>query len=330
MKRRFCIFIGLFLWFGTMVYSWAEVPPSVGECSSPIYVEKQIPMMGTLVTLRLYAPQGKTQAEMRAIVEGAVACAREVERRFSAFDPDSELSYINDAPHGCVIPISPMMREVLTLALSLAKLSDGAFDPTLGPCIRLWRKAKRTGQLPAADRLCTARAASGWQKLHLSPEGVCKTVPGMRLDLGGIAKGVAVDGMVRYVKSKGIVSYCIDTTSDIALGAAPPGAKGWRVGLPGQGAATLTLSNAMISTSGELHQKVTIQGRSYAHIIDPTTGLGHTSVRQVTVRASSATLADACATAFSLLPENQAELLAKKLGVKIIASSSQMSMKQAD
>ncbi len=330
MKGVICILGGLFLWLGATLCVWAEVAPMPGKHTLPNYVEKQVPMMGTLVTLRLYAPLGMNQPEMQTMASEAVTCAREVEKRFSAFDPHSELSFINDAPHGRVIPISPMMREVLRLSLYLAKISDGAFDPTLGPCIRLWRKAKRTGQLPSADLLCAARSASGWQKLHLSPEGVCKTVPGMRLDLGGIAKGMAMDEMVKYVKSKGVEVYCIDTTSDIALGAAPPGAKGWRVGFLGQGGATSTLSNAMISTSGQLHQKVTIQGKNYAHIIDPATGLGHTSLRQVTVSASSAAMADACATAFSLLPENQAMQLAKKLGVNIISSSAQTETKQVD
>lgn len=319
MKGVFCIFVGLSLWLGVMLCSWAAVSPMLAEHSTPNYTEKQVPMMGTLVTLRLYAPLGMSQSEIQTIATGAVACAREVEKRFSSFDPHSELSLINDAPHGRVIPISPMMREVLSLALDVAQITEGAFDPTLGPCIRLWRKAKRTGQLPDADHLRTARAASGWQKLRLSPEGVCKTMPSMRLDLGGIAKGVAVDEMVKYVKSKGVVAYCIDTTSDIALGAAPPGAKGWRVGLSGQGGAVLTFSHAMISTSGDLHQKVTIQGKNYAHIIDSATGLGCTSLRQVTVRAASAAMADACATAFSVLPEKHATSLAKKLGVSIMA-----------
>ena len=149
-----------------------------------------------------------------------------------------------------------------------------------------------------------------------------KAVSGMRLDLGGMGKGFAVDRMAEMLKTRGICSFFIDSTSDVLAGAPPPGEPGWRLRVDtgkGQGE-VLLLSHAAVSTSGSARQMVKIGGKAYSHVLAPRSGLGVTEGRQVSVRASSAALADALATAGCVMREEEFRSLAAGLpGVSVPA-----------
>jgi thiamine biosynthesis lipoprotein len=191
----------------------------------------------------------------------------------------------------------------------LSQLSDGAFDVTVGPVVRLWRRARRTGALPPADALTRAREAVGWQKLQLDARHrtVTLTAPNMQLDLGGIAKGYAADKALGVLKRHGITRALVAASGDIAVGDPPPGKPGWRVGVGSMDggdnklARMLLLQNAAVSTSGDLEQFVEIDGKRYSHIVDPRTGVGLTKRLQVSIIARHATDTDALATAVSVL-----------------------------
>lgn len=302
----------------------ADVPPwPVGCEHAPdgrLTVRSRV--MGTVFTVRAYPGPGMNEVAVEKVCKEALACARAWERVMSSFDAESELSVLNAAPAGKGAPVSHRLRQVLGEALRYARLTGGAFDPALGPCIRLWRKMFRRGVLPGDGELEQARKASGWEKLHLLPDGAVKTVEGMRIDLGGIGKGFAVDRMAEVLRKGGVESFCIDSTSDVLAGQPPPGKEGWVLRVetaPGAGE-TLLLFGEAVSTSGMEHQFVTIGGVDYSHVVNPSTGLGVTEGRQVSVAAPSAAQADALATAACVMPEKALRHLAAGMpGVRVLA-----------
>ena len=252
----------------------------------------------------------------------ALACAVHWEKVMSAMDAESGLARLNAAEYGISVPVSPELERVLLLALNYARLTNGAFDPTLGPCIRLWKKSRRLGVLPSDEEREGALRACGWEKLSVRKGMAVKAVSGMRLDLGGMGKGFAVDRMAEMLKTRGVCSFFIDSTSDVLAGAPPPGEPGWRLRVDtgkGQGE-VLLLSHAAVSTSGSARQMVKIGGKAYSHVLDPRAGLGVTEGWQVSVRASSAALADALATAGCVMCEEEFRSLVAGLpGVSVPA-----------
>lgn len=264
-------------------------------------------VMGTVFTVRAYPGSGMDAGDAERICGEALACAAHWEKVMSAMDAESGLARLNAAEYGISVPVSPELERVLLLALDYARLTNGAFDPTLGPCIRLWKKSRRLGILPSGEERECALRACGWEKLSVRKGMAVKAVSGMRLDLGGMGKGFALDRMAEMLKTRGVCSFFMDSTSDVLAGAPPPGEPGWRLRVDtgnGQGE-VLLLSHAAVSTSGSAHQMVKIGGKSYSHVLDPRSGLGVTEGRQVSVRALSAALADALATAGCVMCEEE-------------------------
>lgn len=277
--------------------------------------------MGTVFTVRAYPGHGMDGARTEEACMRALTCAVFWEGVMSAMDAESRLAALNAAPAGVKVPVSPELRRVLSLSLEYARLTRGAFDPTLGPLIRLWKKSRRLGVLPSREDLERARRASGWEKLSVDGEGVMKAAEGMRVDLGGIGKGFAVDRMADMLKERGVESFCIDSTSDVLAGAPPPGMQGWKLRVAvGEGRLEQRLvSHAAVSTSGDAHQFAEIGGVAYSHVLDPATGLGVTEGRQVSVQAPAAALADALSTAACVMPEEAFRVLARKIpGVSVL------------
>jgi thiamine biosynthesis lipoprotein len=162
-------------------------------------------------------------------------------------------------------------------------------------------------------------ASSGYK--HLSCDTATRTVTlgiaGMRLDLGGIAKGQAADAMLAVFFQHKLMSTSITAGGDVRLGNPPPGQKGWAVGVrtfdKEKDGSTLILANCAVSTSGDLQQAIEIDGIRYAHIIDPITGLGLTRPVAATVIAPSAAQSDALATACCVLKQEQARVLIQRI-----------------
>ena len=278
------------------------------------------PFMGTLFRVILYAGN---EPAARAAAETAFGRIAALENVLSDYDPDSELMRLCQSPPGQPVRVSVELFDVLERAQRLAAATDGAFDVTIGPLARLWRRARRTGELPPAEALARARESVGWQKLRLDPRRRTVTLLAarMQLDLGGIGKGYAADAALAALKRCGVSRALVAASGDIAVGDPPPGTRGWRVSIgapehdaprggerePGGSSSppsiveTLLLQNAGISTSGDAEQFVDIGGRRYSHILDPRTGLGLTERIQVTIVARRATDSDSVATAVSVL-----------------------------
>jgi thiamine biosynthesis lipoprotein len=195
----------------------------------------------------------------------------------------------------------------------VSRNSGGAFDITAGPLIALWRKARKSGDLPDLAALERARRQVGWQKLRLdeSVRTVQLTVPGMKLDLGGIAKGYAADEAQRVLKQHGITRALVELGGDIVVSAPPPGTTGWTIRVPNaaQEPADLRFADRAISTSGDTEQFAVIGGRRYSHVVDPRTGQALTNRVQVTLTAPDGLTSDPLATALCVLAGNDTRKL---------------------
>ena len=266
--------------------------------------EKTRVEMAVPVRIVLYASDA--EAANRA-AEAALAKFRQLNDILSDYDPQSELRRLC-LTAGKAVPVSDDLWTVLSHAQCMSKRSGGAFDVTVGPVVRLWRQARRTKRMPSPERLEAARAAVGYRFLRLDPRH--RTVElkksGMRLDLGGIAKGYAVDEALRVLREHGITRALVDAGGDIGLGDSPPGRPGWLIGVARPQAGTpperyLWLSRVAIATSGGTRQFVEIDGRRYSHIVDPRSGLGLTDHGTVTVIAPKCITADSLASAVSVL-----------------------------
>lgn len=283
----------------------------LGGCQSPTAkpvtqrFEFQQPHMGTLFAIALYATN---EVSARAAADAAFAKVATLNQMMTDYDPESELMRLCRQPVGQPVLVSAELFEILAKSQRVAELSGGAFDPTIGPVVRLWRRARRTEALPSPEQLAHAHESVGWRKLSLDVQNQTVTLlaTNMQLDLGGIAKGYAADAALKVLRGQGIRSALVAASGDIAVGDAPPGQLGWRVaiGLPVNAGLTtnyLQLTNAAVSTSGDAEQFVVINGARYSHIVDPRTGLGLTDRWQVSIIARHATQSDAFATAVSVL-----------------------------
>ncbi len=262
--------------------------------------------MGTLVTITLYAPEA---GRARAAAAAAFKRIDALEEILSDYQADSELMRLCDQPFGKPVSVSAELFDVLQRAQKIAKLSDGAFDVTIGPYVRLWRFARKRKVLPTEAEIAAARAAVGWQKLRLDPRAHTVTLlaPKMRLDLGSIGKGYAADQALRVLRDWGIDRALVAASGDIAIGNPPPHQRGWKVAITPFDSATnaaprtILLRNAGLSTSGDTEQFILINGVRYSHIVDPATGLGLTRRIQTTVIGPDATITDSLDTTVSLL-----------------------------
>lgn len=274
--------------------------------------------MGVPVRILVYAEQTSTANQA---MQAAFERIRQIDRRLSDYDPDSELNqFCRRHPPGEPFPCSDDLWTVLKASKSEFENSNGLFDVTIGPVTRLWRVARRKRELPAEDRLKAALDAVGDRYVTLDDENKTATLhrPGMQLDFGGIAKGYAADEAFRVLKEHGISRALVAVAGDIRAGEAPPEEKGWNVEVEDQtlpaGAdhqpLVISLVNQAISTSGDTYQYLELDGVRYSHIVDPRTGIGLSTPCSVTVIAPTGMQADAMASMISLLgPEEGLTLI---------------------
>jgi len=279
--------------------------------------------MGTTVRIVLYAPD---ESHARPAADSAYRRIDELEARLSHYRPDSEVSRLSRASGTGPRRVSPELLEVLTAAIRFSELSDGAFDVTVGPLVRLWKESVRTRRLPDPRSLAAARALVGYRRIKLDPasQAVALEAPGMLLDLSAIGKGDAADEALRALVAAGVSCALVDAGGDMRFSSAPPGQSGWKIAIenpngdPGA-RQTVELSNAAVATSGDTYQYVEIAGRRYSHILDPRTGLGVEEAASATVVAPDGMTADALATALCVMaPEAGIRLVGSLPGVSAL------------
>ena len=221
---------------------------------------------------------------------------------------------------GRYVPVSPPLFDILRRAQEAATLTAGSYDITIGPVVRLWRKARKTGIPPSESEIASALARSGYRYCHLDTvqRSVWLEKPGMQLDVGGLGKGFVAAAALQMLKQSGFSKAMVNAGGKIVTGE-PPAANGWIIGINAPGekqrllSIYLSLENNSVATSGDLYQYMEWQGKRYSHIIDPHTGIGLTRRRNVTAIAPDGTTADWLATACSILSWRQSLKLIKKI-----------------
>ncbi len=239
----------------------------------------------------------------------------DLDRELSAWKSESVLMAVNRAAGTAEpVPISPAFDTVLRFALTICKESDGAFNPLIGPVMRVWgfngSDARQTP--PATDELLAAAALADWRSIEFvaltNGAALRLRKPGMQLDLGAIAKGYAVDVAWERLKAAGHTNLLVDLGGNLrVIGEAAPGRGGWRTGVRNPFAEGeligkfLMRDGEAVATSGNYERFVEIEGVRYAHIMDSRTGKPVTGMAGATVVAPTAVLADALSTTLFIL-----------------------------
>jgi thiamine biosynthesis lipoprotein len=254
------------------------------------------PHMGTLFRIVVFA---KDEGAAREATKAAFARVAQLNAIMSDYQSTSELMRLCAKAGGGPVKVSGELFYVLSRARRVSRESGGAFDVTVGPVVRLWRRARRTQLLPDPEKLKAARAVVRWKLVELDEKErtVRLAKPGMQLDLGGIGKGYAADEGLAVLARHGLTRALVAAGGDIRVGEPPPGRPGWAVAIAPvdakkEGPRYMTLSRAAVSTSGDAEQYVEIGGKRYSHIIDPRTGLGLAGRMSATVVAPDGITAD--------------------------------------
>ncbi len=230
---------------------------------------------------------------------------RNLESRMSVWIDRSELSRLNHAPGGREVPLSECTLAVLEAARRAWDETGGAFDVTCRPQIELWGRAAKSGSAPPAAALDDARNASTWQQVQLTDRGAVKQVATVQFDLGGIAKGYAIDRAIELLMQQGWDGGLVNLGGDIRCFGATPTGEPWTIDVQnpfGEGRlGFLVATDVAVCTSGNYRRHVEVEGRRHSHILDPRTGHPTEAACAVTVIAPDAVTADIWATALSVL-----------------------------
>lgn len=311
---------------GRLLAGWILVFVSLGAGPEPALSRFEFAEthMGSTFKIVLYSPDERTASRASRAAFHRIAALDAI---LSDYNPESELMRLCGQAGGPPVRVSEDLFEVLDRARETSERSGGAFDVTVGPVVRLWRRAGRDRKMPDPERLAEARSLVDYRQVRLEKgtRSVQLLKRGMKLDLGGIAKGYASGEAIGVLKRQGVEHALVAGAGDIVVSGPPPGRDGWTIGIarlnPAAGAPErlLSLKNAAISTAGDAERYVEIDGKRYSHIVDPRTGLGVVARCSVTVIARDGATADSLDTAAYILgPERGLELVESVPGAAAI------------
>lgn len=233
----------------------------IGGCGAPSTYQRTEILMGTVVTLK--ADDSRAQAA----VDESFARIAELEKNIRA-----DVQRLNDAAgNGAFVKISPDVYRILQTAQIYSELTDGAFDVTIGAAVELWGISTDEARVPSADEIVTVKNFVGREHLHLRGGTAYLDKRGVKLNLGGVAKGYGVDLARKIFARHGVTSGLIDfgTSTIFAVGKKRIGIKNPRA--TDELAEVVELENAALSTSGDYEKFFVVDGRRCSHIIDPAT-----------------------------------------------------------
>src|SRR6266571_1413500 len=258
--------------------------------SEELRLESSVDAMGSTYSLVLY---GEDRGHIEAASEEAFQEVRRLDRMLSNYRPESEWSEVNRHAAERPVKVSAELFQLLSACVEYSRQSEGAFDISVGPLMKVWGFYKGSGHLPHRAEVRGTLTKVGYRNILLDAGN--RTVrfarPGVELDPGGIGKGYAVDRMVDVLRKDGIASALVSASgsSIYALGA-PPGEAGWKVRIrdPKNEAKTVTevtLKDESMSTSGSYEKFFMAEGKIYSHIMDPRTGFPATGMLSASVIA---------------------------------------------
>jgi thiamine biosynthesis lipoprotein len=266
--------------------------------------------MGCVYAIEAY---GRNAEALPAILNEAFDEVDRIDRLMSHYKVESELSRLNREAARGPVTVSPELFDFIVEALRYGRESDGAFDVTVGPLMKAWGFFRGEGRVPSGAELAAARRLVG--RTHVVVDPGARTIafdtPGVELDLGGIAKGYAVDRVVHLLRRRQIEAALVSAggSTIYALGA-PPGRKGWPVEIldpvaSSRTAFTVELKDRALSIAGISDKSFEADGRTYSHVMDPRTGRPVEGMLAVAVLTTTGTAGDALDDAFFVLgPEH--------------------------
>lgn len=307
----------------------------IAACSAPREIQTlRGETMGTTWSVKLVTP---ATADLGLLQTGIQQRLDRVVAQMSTWQPDSDLSRYNRAEAGTWIDLKPEFLTVLTRALDLARDSDGAYDPTVGPLVNLWGfgpdKARRSA--PSADAIAAVQSRIGWRRVVLDRAGARVQQPGgLYLDLSSVAKGFAVDDVSDYLLAQGHANTLVEIGGELRGRGQRPDGGGWQVAIerPGSGgeeaalandalpssdaSRVLSLRDRALATSGDYRHVFEQDGRHYSHHIDPRSGwpVPH-AVASVSVIAATCMEADPLGTTLTVLGPDEGIRWASERGI---------------
>jgi len=268
--------------------------------------------MGTSYNVKLVPPSDGLDPDMlTARIDERL---QNVDQLMSTYRATSDVSRFGADPAGAPRSLAPATAEVVRVALTIAEMTGGAFDPTIGPLVDLWGFGPGGARpdLPRSGEIAAAMADVDYRKVTLSGETIAKAGAGTRLDLSGIAKGYGVDVVAAVLDAEGVENYLVEVGGEVRTRGAPGQDRAWRLGIEEPTATSrdvykvVDLTNQALATSGNYRIFFEADGRRYTHIVDPRSGHPVThALASVTVLAPTTIEADALSTAMLVLgPED--------------------------
>ena len=297
----------------------------VGCTRRPPQVELTGGTMGTSYTVKI-VPRAGEELDLAGIKAGIDSVLKKINAQMSVYDPRSEISRFNGQDSTEPIEISPEFLHVVKRSLHWSEKTSGAFDITVLPLLDLWGFGPghpfppRLDSMPSQEAVAKSLSDVGYRNLRTSDGRIAKSRPGLKIDLGGIAKGYGVDAVYEYLAAKGLNDLMVDIGGEVrARGRNPSGAP-WRLGIakpvPGMPPSpatewVITLDDQAVATSGDYQDYFEMNGQIYSHEMDPRTGHpARNGIASATVTAPLCMDADALATALMVLePEKGLALI---------------------
>ena len=306
---------------GKTVTAAAACAIFLAACKRPLPPQTQY-TFGTVCSINLYEAGS---AELYARLFGRL---RELNDIFNNYSDSSEISRVNRDAADMPVAVSQDFFVALKTALDFAQLTDGAFDPTVGPLVRLWGFGKEP-RVPGQEEIAAAKELVGWQCVVLQESAQTEDAPGqpegfngqeaaagpsvrfkkkgIRIDLGAIAKGYAADCLVAILKENNVKRASISLGGNVYVYGKKPGGSLWSVAIrdpnkPGQNAFMLKTRDATVVTSGAYERFFEQDGKIYGHIFDPATGFpAQSGLASVTIVSQTSMVADALSTSLFVL-----------------------------
>lgn len=279
----------LAVFFSGSVFATVNVRDQRGAQPAPVKLERSVDAMGTTYTINIY---GANAGVLESATEGAFDEVRRLDQMLSNYLPGSELSQVNQRAYQSPVRVSKEFFRLLQDCFAYSRKSEGSFDITVGPLMKVWGFYKDSGHLPHRAEVRAALDHIGYEHVRLDPENLTVrfTEPGMSLDPGGVGKGYAVDCMAAILRDSGITSALISGggSSIYGIGAPPTDPRGWYVSIrdprdSSRTTAEIYLKDNSLSTSGNYEKFFWAEGKLYSHIMNPRTGYPSEGMLSVSV-----------------------------------------------